>query len=488
MTEIEQWLVSLFTSNRVILLAMYGQVFFVLGLSVALQWRRESRLELARLAPLLAAFGFANSFAIWGDIFIPLQRSLLDASYIQQLEILQLLLMLIGFVLLATLGVRLNSQQRWPQHLILLMAIVGGATLVMAHLSGADSTLLRLRFEQIARPLFVFGGGMAAAWGMRRAAEQVQALALPPHIVSWLRVAGIAFGIYAIFGGLFIPLQPPSEESYLSIWGIPVALPRLLAIGTLAWSMIQALSIFRLELQRLREEQGRLRALATDRERIGRELHDGTIQAIYGAGLLLENGRALIPQQPKVAEQALSDAMRMLDQTIKDIRRYIFELSESEGQLAELLSTLINDLQEQSNLSIEYRLEGTIPRYSAEVCNHMVQIAREAISNGMKHSRGAQIIVELSRERDSLRLSVSDDGRGLPPNGGYRPGGRGMTNIKTRTNLLGGELHLTSRPGGGTTVEVVIPASDEPAAASDEQTPYDSAVAAFGPRSALPKP
>lgn len=126
MTEIEQWLVSLFTSNRVILLAMYGQVFFVLGLSVALQWRRESRLELARLAPLLAAFGFANSFAIWGDIFIPLQRSLLDASYIQQLEILQLLLMLIGFVLLATLGVRLNSQQRWPQHLILLMAIVGG--------------------------------------------------------------------------------------------------------------------------------------------------------------------------------------------------------------------------------------------------------------------------------------------------------------------------------------------------------------------------
>lgn len=81
----------------------------------------------------------------------------------------------------------------------------------MAHLSGADSTLLRLRFEQIARPLFVFGGGMAAAWGMRRAAEQVQALALPPHIVSWLRVAGIAFGIYAIFGGLFIPLQPPQR-------------------------------------------------------------------------------------------------------------------------------------------------------------------------------------------------------------------------------------------------------------------------------------
>src|SRR5690606_31141664 len=67
-----------FRTNRIILLAVYGQAFFILGLSVALQWRSESRLELARSVPLLSAFALGSALAIWGDVSIRIQETYVD--------------------------------------------------------------------------------------------------------------------------------------------------------------------------------------------------------------------------------------------------------------------------------------------------------------------------------------------------------------------------------------------------------------------------
>jgi two-component system sensor histidine kinase UhpB len=133
-------------------------------------------------------------------------------------------------------------------------------------------------------------------------------------------------------------------------------------------------------------------------------------------------------------------------------------LSEGEGQLAESLGLLISELRDQSGHDIDYRLEGAIPRYSMEVRAHLLQIAREAIMNALKHADADQVTVLLSSGREGLLLSVIDNGRGLPPGGAFRPGGRGIANLRARATLLDGELRLVSRPGGGTTVEVMVPA------------------------------
>lgn len=444
--------------NEVILMAIYAQAFFVLGLSVALQWRRESRLELARSVPLLAAFGLTEAAVIWGDSFIPLQFPLLNTEELGLLRLLQLILMLIGFVFLFHFGLRLNWNSPWTPRLPWLLGTIGAVTLLVAYANHAPLPQLRLLFEQVARPLFIFSGAMLAAWGMRRTAMQIDAMGLPGYIVTWLRVAGISFGAHAFFSGLLIP-RTLAETQVINhtLLGVPVALPRLLIVAILAWAMIQALTIFRLELQRSTDEMGRLRALASDRQRIGRELHDGTIQAIYGAGLLLDNARSLMREEPDAAEEMFEGAIQQLNQTITDIRRYIFELSEGEGQLAESLGLLVQEMGAQSEREIEYRLEGLLPHYPREISAHLLQMAREAISNALKHSGAQSIVVSLKGEADALILSVADDGRGLPPGGAFRPGGQGVPNLRARAALLGGTLHLLNRPGGGLLVEVVIP-------------------------------
>lgn len=458
MSHIETFLRDLFTANEVILLAIYGQAFFVLGLSVALQWRSESRLELARAVPLLAAFGLVESMVIWGDLVIPRQEALLTTSDVSLLRLGQLLLMLIGFAFLLHFGLRLNWAGFRTIQLPWLLAGVGALILFVLATNNVDLIFLRYRFEQVARPIFVLVGAFAAALGMRNTAMQVEAMGLPQHIVSWLRIAGVSLGAYSLFGGLFIPLNIEMLRTInFGFMGIPIAVPRLISIAILAWSMIRALTIFRLELQRSMEEMGRYRALASDRQRIGRDLHDGTIQAIYGAGLLLENSTAIIRDNPGMAEELNRSVMKLLNQTITDVRGYIFELSDGEGQLAEALGQLVDDTRQQTQVEIEYRLEGTLPRYPSDVQSHLVQIAREALTNAIRHADPTRITLTLRGEPDAVVLTVKDNGNGLPSGGAFRAGGRGIPNLQARAALMKGMLKVMNGSGGGTVLEVVVP-------------------------------
>ena len=70
-------LAELFETNRIIVLTVYGQVFFVLGLAIALQSLKRSTLALARPLPWLAAFGIVHGFHEWGYLFIPIQSGYL---------------------------------------------------------------------------------------------------------------------------------------------------------------------------------------------------------------------------------------------------------------------------------------------------------------------------------------------------------------------------------------------------------------------------
>lgn len=479
----EHLLTDLFASNEPILVAIYGQTFFVLGLAVALQWRRESRLELARAVPLLAAFGLIQAFTIWGDSFIPQQEALLAAGQIRLLRWLQLLLMLAGFASLLQFGMRLNWDGPLTLRLPWLLAATLAAFVVGGALSGRSVDQVRFVIELIARPLLLFPGALLAAFGMRTTARQVEAMGLPPHIVFWLRIAGLSLGAYAIAGGLFVPLGPTQVRAIrLAIFGLPIAIPRLLAISVVAWAMIRALTIFRLELQRAMEEMGRLRALASDRQRIGRDLHDGTIQAIYGAGLLLENARLLMRDEPDEAERLFVQAMEQLNGTMSETRRYIFDLSDGEGELAEELALLVREMEGEGEVEIEYRLEGTIARYAPELRRHLVQAAREAIANARRHAAATRIIVSLRGEPDGVVLTVSDDGRGLPAGGAFRPGGRGIPNLRSRAALLGGTVRLQGRPGGGTTVELIAPYHDRPPSRplGGTEEPYEASANSAG--------
>src|SRR5690606_27532758 len=111
-----------------------------------------------------------------------------------------------------------------------------------------------------------------------------------------------------------------------------------------------------------------------DRQRIGRELHDGTIQAIYGAGLMLDTIAHTIPENPDQAIRDLRAVMDSLNTTIRDIRRYIYDLSEDEGELAETLSALANEFRAATGVEVDYRIEGKSPKLPPETRAHLLQM------------------------------------------------------------------------------------------------------------------
>ena len=108
------WLAELFETNRIIVLSVYGQVFFVMGLAIALQSRQRSQLPLARPLGWLAAFGLLHGLMIWGYLFVPIQAGWLPAPAVEALLVLQLLMKPLSFALLFQFGVELWLATRDP--------------------------------------------------------------------------------------------------------------------------------------------------------------------------------------------------------------------------------------------------------------------------------------------------------------------------------------------------------------------------------------
>lgn len=86
----------------------------------------------------------------------------------------------------------------------------------------------------------------------------------------------------------------------------------------------------------------------------------------------------------------------------------------------------------------------------------LLRIVREAVTNGVRHGKATELSLELSMDH-GLRVSVRDNGVGFEPGGARRRGSFGLTTMRERAHALGGDLFVSSHPGEGTLVEVVVP-------------------------------
>jgi len=126
------------------------------------------------------------------------------------------------------------------------------------------------------------------------------------------------------------------------------------------------------------------------------------------------------------------------------------------GLLAAIRS-LCEELSASADLKIEFhqhRVPATIPKNVA-LC--VFRIAQEALRNCIKHSGAQKAQVVLSRTRESIRLSVSDDGCGFDPKSPANERGLGFISMRERLHVVGGELNVHSEPKGGTRIEVAVP-------------------------------
>ncbi len=215
-----------------------------------------------------------------------------------------------------------------------------------------------------------------------------------------------------------------------------------------------------IENARLHSNVRRL-AVLEERERIGMDLHDGTIQSIYGVGLALENARTLLRENPKLAEDRLQKAMEDLNHTIRDIRSYILDLRPRQLQgesLIEGLGRLISEFRQ--NTKVDVSLAGPkepladLPQLHAMSLFHICQ---EALANIAKHAKASKVTIDLWTTPDRVLLEVSDDGKGFELDKTSKTVGHGLANMQTRVQNVGGDVDITSVSGAGTSILAWVP-------------------------------
>ncbi len=208
-------------------------------------------------------------------------------------------------------------------------------------------------------------------------------------------------------------------------------------------------------------------AVLEERERIGMDLHDGTIQSIYGVGLALENARMTLRENPEMAENQLEKAVEDLNHTIRDIRSYILDLRPRQLQgenLIEGLGRLISEFRQ--NTKVEVSLASPketlidLPQLQAMSLFHICQ---EALANIAKHAKASKVTIDLWTTSDRVLLEVSDNGKGFELDKTSKTVGHGLANMQTRVQIVGGDLDITTTIGEGTSILAWVPRLPPPA-------------------------
>jgi signal transduction histidine kinase len=225
-------------------------------------------------------------------------------------------------------------------------------------------------------------------------------------------------------------------------------------------------------------------AVVEERERIGKDLHDGIIQAIYAVGLSLEDVPELVEEDEGRLEAVarVDRAIDALNLVIADIRSYILRLRPAMGgeeDPVEALARLGEELGMNAVIDLEMDLEGGADALRAmppDRRSDILFIVREALSNVSRHSGATRTALVLALDGEDLVLCVEDNGRGFDPAlmRGPDATGRhqGLSNMRDRAVGMRGTFAVERPDGSGTRIIVRVPAPSS--AAAGEQLPSAS--------------
>lgn len=241
--------------------------------------------------------------------------------------------------------------------------------------------------------------------------------------------------------------------------GVPpflwILLGLVFAVG-LAWTL---LARKRTTAALLRSE-AELRKALSERERIARDLHDSLIQSIYALGLNLESCKSLVAENPAEVENRLTKILGDLNGVIREVRNFILGLESDElkGQefktaLKSVVLTLGESRSPQFSLQIDSTAAGFL---SSQQATQLLRIAREAVSNSVRHAGAERTVLSLQSHDGKIRFEVQDNGTGFntsaPP-----PEGHGLRNMAARAREMGADFSIVSKIGQGTRILLDIP-------------------------------
>jgi signal transduction histidine kinase len=264
----------------------------------------------------------------------------------------------------------------------------------------------------------------------------IAAALLVSRYPSWA-TAATAFGIAAAGGGFSI---------IYSAW-----VSRIIEQSAERAAIIDQLEATRAELAAAQHEAGRL----AERQRLAADIHDTLAQGFTSILMLIQAAQAELSGKHRQAMRQLDLAARTARENLEEARALVADLAPAQlddGTLADALRRLA----QAPDLGATFHLDGS-PRplpVATEVV--LLRVCQEALANVRKHAQAGAATVRLGYQAGTVRLEVSDDGKGFDP--GQVSGGYGLRGMRTRVGEAGGTLTVTSSPGAGTHVSATVQA------------------------------
>ena len=208
-----------------------------------------------------------------------------------------------------------------------------------------------------------------------------------------------------------------------------------------------------------------IEAQEEERQKLARDIHDGPAQSMANILIKTEVCEKLMDIDQERSKEELQNLRTIVRDTLKDIRKVIYDLrpmSLDDLGLVPTLERYICNFIEDTGIEVKLNVIGCVEKLESGIEIAIFRIVQESLSNIGKHSQGtfAKVSIEYSTTR--LNLSIIDNGVGFNVEevnevGSTTTGGFGLMNIRERIELLDGKLQINSSPGEGTRLNLYIP-------------------------------
>jgi PAS domain S-box-containing protein len=231
-------------------------------------------------------------------------------------------------------------------------------------------------------------------------------------------------------------------------------------------------------VERERAEAREHKVVMEERTRIAREIHDTLAQGFTGIIIQLEAAEDVLVEQPEVARLHVLRARTLARESLAEARRSVWALRPlalGADNLGHAFLDLAHKLAEGSGTPIGFTLRGVLPPLGQDIEHNLLRIGQEALTNALRHAKATEVRVTLTCGDDRIELSVEDRGEGFEVDSPVHRPGLGLRGMQERADSLGGKLTITSEPGEGTRVEVVVPLPrDEGGSLAEDKSDQDS--------------
>jgi signal transduction histidine kinase len=470
---------------------IYGLAFFSMGLLVIAEGQRASDVRLRRALPPLAGFGIVHAAHEWMEMYVLMGHpaSSLEVTIMWGVQVATLAF---SFISLAAFGSFLLADNEVTRRLFLLIPIGLEAIWVFGlyHFRGqyAGQVLWDVA-DTWTRYTLAIPASLLTAVGLvvQQRAFRRSGLIRFGQDALW---AAITFGWYGLVGQFFTrptPVFPSNiinQQTFLALFGFPVQMFRATMAVAAALFVIRFLRAFQVEterkiadLQQARLEESQQRELLrgelfrrvvaaqeAERQRIARDLHDETGQALTAIGMGLRGLAGKFSSRNKDALNTLHKLETLTAESLQELQRLMTDLRPSHLDdlgLSAALRWYASKIQEHSSLHVRVDIHGEECDLDDAIKITIFRIIQESLNNIIKHAQATHVNIHLQYEEKHVRFSVFDNGIGfdrdeVQQRRTSRPS-LGLAGMEERAALLGGTVIVQSRPGYGTEVEAVIP-------------------------------